>query len=106
VLTSAAYEHLETLGERMRAGCEAVIEGHDLPAHAVALGPKGCVSHDGELGELIWLWFVNRGLFVTSGEQEWSLTVAHDAEAVDRYIEVFSELAAALSPRPSGSARA
>jgi hypothetical protein len=31
VLTSAAYEHLETLGERMRAGCEAVIEGHDLP---------------------------------------------------------------------------
>jgi hypothetical protein len=43
---------------------------------------------------------------MVSGEQEWSLTVAHDAEAIDRYIEVFSEPAAALSPRPSGSARA
>ena len=44
---------------------------------------------------------MNRSLFVTPGEQEWSVTVAHDDDAVDRYIAVFSELAAALSPRPS-----
>jgi glutamate-1-semialdehyde 2,1-aminomutase len=106
VLTPAAYERLETLGERMRAGCQAVIDEHGLPARAVALGSKGCVSHDAELGELIWTWFVNRGLFVTPGEQEWSLTVAHDDAAVDRYVEVFAQLLVALSPPPSGSARA
>jgi glutamate-1-semialdehyde 2,1-aminomutase len=106
VLTPVAYEHLETLGERMRAGTQAVIGEHRLPAHAVALGSKGCVCHDAELGELIWLWSVNRGLFVTPGEQEWSVTVAHDIADVDRYVEVFAELAAALSPRRSGSARA
>jgi glutamate-1-semialdehyde 2,1-aminomutase len=106
VLTPAAYEHLETLGERMRAGCQAVIDSQGLPAGAIALGSKGCVRHDAEIGELIWLWFGNRGLFVTPGEQEWSVTVAHDVAAVDRYVEVFAELAAALSPRRSGSARA
>ncbi len=106
VLTPPAYERLEALGERMRAGCQAVIDEHGLPAEAVALGSKGSVSHDAELGELIWLWSLNRGLFVTPGEQEWSVTVAHDEAAVDRYVEVFAELSAALSPRPSGSARA
>jgi glutamate-1-semialdehyde 2,1-aminomutase len=106
VLTPAAYDHLEALGERMRAGCQALIDEHGLPAEAVALGSKGCVRHDTEVGELIWLWSLNRGLFATPGEQEWSVTVAHDAAAVDRYVEVFAELAAALSPRPSGSARA
>jgi glutamate-1-semialdehyde 2,1-aminomutase len=106
VLTPAAYVHLEALGERMRAGCQAVIEEHGLPAEAVALGSKGCVRHEAKIGELIWLWFGNRGLFVTPGEQEWSVTVAHDDAAVDRYVEVFAELATELSPRPSGSARA
>jgi glutamate-1-semialdehyde 2,1-aminomutase len=106
VLTPAAYDHLEALGERMRTGCAEVIDEHGLPAEAVALGSKGCVRHEAEIGELIWLWSINRGLFVTPGEQEWSVTVAHDDAAVDRYVEVFAELAAALSPRPSDSARA
>ena len=106
VLTPPAYERLEALGERMRAGCKEVIDQYRLPARAVALGSKGCVRHDAPLGELIWLWFGNRGLFVTPGEQEWSVSVAHDDAAVERYVEVFAELAAALSPRPSGSAHA
>ena len=60
--------------------------------------------HDPELAELAWLWSMNRGLFVTPGRgQDWTLSVAHDAEAVDRYVEVFAELAEALSPRSSGS---
>ena len=73
VLTPLAYERLEALGERMRAGCQDVIDQHRLPARAVALGSKGCVRHDAPLGELIWFWFGNRGLFVTPGEQEWSV---------------------------------
>ena len=112
VLTPAAYEHLERLGGRIVAGCDAVIERHGLSAHTVGLGSKGCVvhstervvdypsfkrRHDPELAELAWLWFMNRGLFSTPGrEQEWNLTVAHDEAAVDRYVEAFDGLAAEL----------
>jgi glutamate-1-semialdehyde 2,1-aminomutase len=108
VLTPAAYDELERLGGRMAAGCEAVIAEHELPARAVGLGCKGCVhGHDPELAELVWLWLMNRGLFATPGRgQEWNLTVAHDDDAVDRYTGAFAELAAELTPRLSGSARA
>ena len=112
MLTPAAYEHLERLDERMRAGCDAVIAEHGLPAYTVGSAQRAASPTEGagrrlfvlqapprpELAELVWLWSMNRGLFVTPGrEQEWSVTVAHDDEAVDRYVEVFAELAAALS---------
>ena len=119
VLTPAAYERLFALNDRLLAGCDAAIAEHELPAHTVGLGAKGCIIHasepvtdyesfkrvhDPELAELAWLWSMNRGLFVTPGRgQDWTLSVAHDAEAVDRYVEVFAELAEALSPRSSGS---
>ena len=45
ILTPAAYEHLERLGERMTAGCDAVIARHGLPAYTVGLGSKGCVTY-------------------------------------------------------------
>jgi glutamate-1-semialdehyde 2,1-aminomutase len=114
VLTPAAYERLERLGERMRAGCERVIAAHGLAARCVGVGSKGCVTHgpepvvdhasysgrrDAELAELVWLWCMNRGLLVTPGrEQEWNVTVAHDEAAVDRYLEAIDGLAAALTP--------
>jgi glutamate-1-semialdehyde 2,1-aminomutase len=112
-LTPAAYERLERLGERLVAGCERVLAARGLAARCTGLGSKGCVSHgpervvdhasyrrrrDEELAELVWLWCMNRGLLVTPGrEQEWSLTVAHDEAAVDRYVEVFDGLAAELT---------
>lgn len=122
VLTPEAYERLFALNDRLVAGCDAVIAEGGLEAHTVAVGSKGCVFHgsdpvvdyrsyerqrDRALAELIWLWFMNRGLYVTPGRgQEWNLSVAHSDEAVDRYVDVFDELAAELTPRLSGSARA
>ena len=109
VLTAAAYDELERLGERMFAGCERVLEAAGIDAVPVGVGSKGCVhwGADPMLGELIWLWLANRGVYTTPGrEQEWNVTVAHDDEAVDRYLDVFSGLAAELTPRLSGSARA
>jgi glutamate-1-semialdehyde 2,1-aminomutase len=109
VLTPAAYAELERLGARMVAGCERVLEANGLEATCVGLGSKGCVRWDGdpERAELVWLWLANRGLFATPRrEQEWNLTVVHDDKAVDRYLEAFGELAAELTPRSSGSARA
>jgi glutamate-1-semialdehyde 2,1-aminomutase len=113
VLTPAAYEHLDRLNGRILAGCDAVVAEHRLPAYTVGIGSKGCVtfssepvvdypsfkrSQDPELSELAWLWSMNRGIFMTPGrEEEWTLSVTHTDEAIDRYVEVFAQLAAEVS---------
>jgi glutamate-1-semialdehyde 2,1-aminomutase len=113
VLTAAAYEHLDALNERILAGCEAVIERHQLPGYAVGIGSKGCVtfspmpivdyetfkaSQDVAVTDLAWLWNMNRGIYMTPGrEEEWTLSVTHTAEAIDAYVQAFEEMAAALT---------
>ena len=113
VLTPAAYEHLETLNDRILAGCEDVIARHKLPGYAVGIGSKGCVtfsptpivdyetfkaSQDAAVTDLAWLWNMNRGIYMTPGrEEEWTLSVTHTSEAIDAYIQAFDEMAAALT---------
>ncbi len=117
VLTPAAYDELERLGARMVAGCEDLIQANGLEAHCVGLGSKGCVHWGSDpkrgsdpglpLSQLIWIWLMNRGVLTTAGrEQEWNVTVAHDDQAVELYLEAFAGLVAELTPRLSGSARA
>jgi glutamate-1-semialdehyde 2,1-aminomutase len=113
VLTPEAYTHLDHLNERILTGCTRVIEEYGLPGYAVGVGAKGCVtfsptkivdyetfkaSQDVEVTELAWLFNMNRGIYMTPGrEEEWTLSVTHTDEAVDRYVEVFAELAADLT---------
>jgi glutamate-1-semialdehyde 2,1-aminomutase len=113
VMTPEAYAHLDHLNERILKGCQAVIDEYGLAAYPVGIGSKGCVTfadervtdyqvfkehQDVELSELAWLFNVNRGIFMTPGrEEEWTLSVTHTDEAVDLYVEVFSELAAAIA---------
>jgi glutamate-1-semialdehyde 2,1-aminomutase len=113
VLTPAAYEHLDALNERILRGCSEVIERNDLPGYAVGVGSKGCVTfspakivdyetfkanQDAELAQLAWLFNMNRGIFMTPGrEEEWTLSVTHTDEAVDRYVAVFEEMARDLT---------
>jgi glutamate-1-semialdehyde 2,1-aminomutase len=113
VLTPEAYAHLHHLNERLLEGCGAVVEQYRLPGYAVGIGAKGCVTfspvrvvdyetfkahQDAEVTELSWLWNMNRGIFATPGrEEEWTLSVQHTDEAVDRYVAVFEELAEALT---------
>ena len=109
VLTPAAYEELERLGARMAGGCERAIEDAGAGSTVVSLGSKGCVRWGGdlELGQLIWLWLMNRGIYTTPGrEQEWNVSVAHDEGTVDGYVDAFGAPLAELTPRLSGSARA
>ena len=113
VLTPDGYRHLDALNDRILAGCEAVIERHQLPGYAVGIGSKGCVtfsptpivdyesfkaSQDVPVTELAWLWNMNRGIYMTPGrEEEWTLSVMHTEEAVDAYVEAFAEMAEALT---------
>ena len=109
VLTPEAYAHLDHLNDRIVAGCQGVIEKHNLPGYAIGVGSKGCVTfspvkivdyetfkanQDADLAELAWLFNMNRGVFMTPGrEEEWTLSVTHDDEAVDTYVQVFEAMA-------------
>ena len=113
VLTPAAYKHLDALNDRIVGGCQEVIERHRLPGYAVGIGSKGCVTfspqkivdyetfkanQDVAVTELAWLWNMNRGIYMTPGrEEEWTLSVTHTDEAIDDYVRVFAEMAAALT---------
>jgi glutamate-1-semialdehyde 2,1-aminomutase len=113
VLTPEAYTKLDALNERILRGCTEVIARYDLPGYAVGVGSKGCVTfspakivdyetfkanQDAELADLAWLFNMNRGIFMTPGrEEEWTLSVTHDEEAVDAYVAVFEEMARELT---------
>lgn len=113
VMTPAAYDHLDHLNDRILAGCTGVVEEFGLPGYAVGIGSKGCVTfsptkvvdyetfkanQDAELADLAWLFNLNRGVFMTPGrEEEWTLSVTHTDESVDRYVATFREMAAALT---------
>jgi glutamate-1-semialdehyde 2,1-aminomutase len=109
VLTSDAYTHLDRLNDRILAGCQTVIEKHNLPGYSVGVGSKGCVTfspveivdyetfkanQDADMAELAWLFNMNRGIFMTPGrEEEWTLSVTHDDASVDAYVQVFDAMA-------------
>ena len=113
-MTPEAYAHLDRLNDRILAGCDEVIRKHNLPGYAVGIASKGCVTfspkkivdyetfkenQDEELSDLAWLFNMNRGIFMTPGrEEEWTLSVTHTDESVDRYVEVFAEMAESSLP--------
>jgi glutamate-1-semialdehyde 2,1-aminomutase len=112
VLTPAAYEHFARIGTRLAEGCEKAIAEHGIPAHVMDLGCKGSVSYrseplrnfrdfleaNPELFGASWPWMVNRGVFLTPGDEEqWTLSVQHGDEEVDRYVDAFAEFCAALA---------
>ncbi len=113
VLTPDAYATLNRLNDRILEGCTGVIEKYALPGYAVGIGSKGCVTfstakvtdyetfaanQDAELADLAWLFNMNRGIYMTPGrEEEWTLSVTHTDESVDRYVAVFEEMAHELT---------
>jgi glutamate-1-semialdehyde 2,1-aminomutase len=112
VLTPDAYEHFKQMGGRLAEGCVQAIAAHDIPAHVIDLGCKGCVSYrrqplvdyrsfletDPDLFNASWAWLVNRGVFMTPGnEEQWTLSVQHEANHIDRFVEVFGEFCATVA---------
>lgn len=112
VLTPEAYEHLAALGKRLADGCRAAITAHGIPANVVDLGCKGCVCYRHEplrnfrdfletnatLFAASWAWVINRGIFMTPGDEEqWTISVQHTEADIDHYIEVFGAFCAELA---------
>jgi glutamate-1-semialdehyde 2,1-aminomutase len=112
VLTPDAYEHLAKLGTMLAEGCQRAIDEFAIPAHSVDLGAKGCVSFrreplknyrdfleaDVDLFAASWPWMVNRGIFMTPGDEEqWTISVQHSEEDVQQYVEAFGGFCEALA---------
>lgn len=112
VLTPDAYVHFAALGKRLTDGMNAAIDKYGIPAHTIDLGAKGCVSYRPEpltnyrdfletntdLYNASYPWMINRGVFMTPGDEEqWTLSVQHTNEHVDRYVDAFVGLCEALA---------
>jgi glutamate-1-semialdehyde 2,1-aminomutase len=112
VLTDEAYDHLASLGKLLADGCAAAIDQHGMPAHAIDLGCKGSVSYRREplrdyrdflecnvaLFEASWPWMVNRGIFMTPGDEEqWTISVQHSEDDIRRYVDAYADFCAALT---------
>jgi glutamate-1-semialdehyde 2,1-aminomutase len=115
VLTDDAYRGLHAANEQLMAECGRVIAEYGLPAHTVGMGSKGCVVMSPEpvleyrdyltkihheLTDLAWLYHMNRGVFMTPGQdEEWTLSVMHtDADAA-RYVDAFETFARDVTGR-------
>jgi glutamate-1-semialdehyde 2,1-aminomutase len=114
VMTPDAYTYLSGIGTRLAEGCARAMVEHDIPGHAVDLGAKGCVSYrpepltnyrdfldtNPELYLASYPWAMNRGIFMTPGDEEqWTLSVQHTEADIDRYVEQFVDFCAALADR-------
>jgi glutamate-1-semialdehyde 2,1-aminomutase len=109
VLTEDVYAGLEATNQRLMAACDEIIERYGLPAYTEGMGAKGCVIFaaeplreyrdyltkvDGELSTLGWLYHMNHGIFMTPGvEEEWTLSLAHSDEDIERYTAAFETFA-------------
>jgi glutamate-1-semialdehyde 2,1-aminomutase len=112
VLTKDAYDHLGKLGTLLAEGCQRAIDDNGIPAHTKDLGAKGCVSYRKEpltnyrdfletIPEFFYAsysWMVNRGIFMTPGDEEqWTVSVQHTEDDIQRYVDAFGEFCTELA---------
>ena len=114
VMTPDAYRHLDSINEQLIEQCDAICEKHDFPGYTVGISSKGCVNfatgrindyesfvehQDVHLCTLAWLYNINRGVMMAPGrEEEWTLSIAHDAEDVALYVSAFEALVQDVTP--------
>ena len=61
---------------------------------------------DGELATLAWLYHMNHGIFMTPGvEEEWTLSIAHSDEDIERYVAAFETFARDVTAQLSRAVR-
>jgi glutamate-1-semialdehyde 2,1-aminomutase len=108
VMTDEAFERMISLGERFEEGVRNVIDGRELPWHAVRLGcrveylfrpdrartgSEAAAGQDGELDAFIHLFMLNRGILITPFHNMALMSPATTPEDVDRHTDVFGEAA-------------
>jgi len=105
VLTPDAYVRFGELGTRLASGCQKVLEENSIPSHVRDFGCKGAISYrtepfrnyrdyldaDAELFYGSWPWMLNRGIFMTPGDEEqWTISIQHDESDIDKYVDAYA----------------
>ena len=108
ILDAKAYAHFDALAETLQGGLDEAISHHELPFHVITLAARGGVTYraqrvrnyrdyleiDKTLSYLSWLYQSNRGVLMAPGaEENWTLSVQHSVDDVQRYIDNFTEMA-------------
>jgi glutamate-1-semialdehyde 2,1-aminomutase len=112
VMTRDAYVRLDEIDAILR-GCDDVIARYRLPASMKTLSAKGSIDWsdtpiheyrdlwaiDDRIPQLAWLWQLNRGVFKSPGSkwESWTTSIAMSDADVQRYVDNFEEMAAAIS---------
>jgi glutamate-1-semialdehyde 2,1-aminomutase len=113
VATPEAYARIERLRQRTATEFARIIAEHDLDAHVVSVGAKGCVVFrtepvrnyrgfldiDDRFNHAHWLYQHNGGVFLPpwGKVEQWLMSVQHDDADIDRFIGNFQRCASALS---------
>jgi glutamate-1-semialdehyde 2,1-aminomutase len=108
ILDAAAYAHFDALAETLQGGLDEVMADHELPFHVITLAARGGITYraervrnyrdyleiDKSLAYLSWLYQCNRGVVMAPGaEENWTLSVQHSIDDVQRYVDNFAEMA-------------
>ncbi len=104
------YARLHDLGRRLRAGLAAALERHGVPAQVIGDGPLGqvvfsdrpvtdyrsTVAGDPAKGRALMLGLFERGIWLNPMGTKLYLSVAHDAAAVDAFLDRFEDVLAGM----------
>ncbi len=113
VLIPAAYEHVNQMNSRLVEGYRKTIEKMGLNAYAIGAGANGAfmlypreirnyrdwITIDVDLWRHYWFGMVNRGVLPQPywWDEQWTISVAHTEEDIDRHLTTFEELAPQLA---------
>jgi glutamate-1-semialdehyde 2,1-aminomutase len=112
ILTPSAYAHFDAISEVLSGGLQEVIAKYDLPFHVLSLAARGCVTYRKERvrnyrdylnisktwAYASWLYQSNRGVLMAPfAEENWTLSVQHSEQDVQRYVDNFTEFARDLT---------
>ena len=108
ILVPAAYAHFDALATVLEGGLEEVIAEYRLPFHVTTMAARGGITYrtepvrnyrdylqiDKNNAYLAWLYQCNRGVLMAPGKEEnWTISVQHSKDDVQRYVDNIAEMA-------------
>ncbi len=109
ILTEKAYDHMSRLGEKLINGYNEIIADSGIIARIQSAGPMGAILFtddevkdyrgflrcDKDLWFKYWIAMLNREVIPLplGHDEQWTISVQHDEEDVQRHLEAFKEVA-------------
>lgn len=116
ILTKEIYEQVFHLNQKLVDGYKSIIKDYGLPAHMVSIGPCATIHFckeplkdhrdvkevDTGMADKYWLGMLNQGVIpcpYPPYREQWTISVQHTEENIDKHIQAFGNIAATLKER-------